>query len=69
MPSSTHDLRALQRLLEARHACISIVSTEETYVLELINIASLSLSKRVASWSSTRGVVDGSLESHDMSPR
>jgi SpoVK/Ycf46/Vps4 family AAA+-type ATPase len=56
------DFEHLEALLRARHACVSIVSLDETYVMELISAAALSLDVKLNVWSSVRGLRGGMVE-------
>ncbi|MHC4718611.1 MAG: AAA family ATPase [Planctomycetota bacterium] len=57
-PSTTNQAR-LQALVVASHPCISIVTHEEAYALDLIKATAAETGHRVLTWSATRGVTDG----------
>jgi ATP-dependent 26S proteasome regulatory subunit len=57
-PSTTNQQR-LQALVAASHPCISIVTHEEAYALDLVRATATETGHRILIWSATRGVVDG----------
>ncbi len=57
-----HDQQRLELLVAAHHPCISIVTNEEAYALDLIRATSLRTRRPLLVWSATRGVHEGLLE-------
>ncbi len=51
----------LERLLTARHPCISIVSNEEAYVLDVLYRLAIDQGREVREWSASRGLTLGPL--------
>ncbi len=52
------DPRRLRRLLQARHPCVSLATTEESYALQLVRDAALGLGRPALQWSASVGVRD-----------
>ena len=56
-----NDQQRLERLIQARHVCISTVTHEEDYTLGLLRNAAMSLRRPLLMWSVSAGVQDGLL--------
>lgn len=63
-----NDLHRLERLLRARHECISIATMEESHALRLVKDAALNAGTSLRIWSITHGVRDGIVEMRDAEP-
>src|SRR5215207_6908897 len=57
MPESDRD--RLEQLLKSRHACVSVVTYEEEYVLQLLSEVALERGMELRVWSVTYGLRDG----------
>ncbi len=55
------DCKQLERLIEGGYNCVSIVTHEELYALEIARTAALNLNRPVWMWSMGRGVREGML--------
>ena len=55
------DCDRLLRLIKGGYSCISIVTHEEQYALEIVRLAALNMSRPLWLWSMTSGVRDGLL--------
>jgi hypothetical protein len=53
------DCKQLERLIEGGYNCISIVTHEELYALEIARVAAINLTRPVWVWSMGRGVREG----------
>jgi hypothetical protein len=62
------DQQRLQALLIASHPCLSIVTAEEAYALELVKTTALQTGHQVVVWSATRGVSGGVFEDSEPVP-
>jgi AAA+ superfamily predicted ATPase len=60
-PNPTNQER-LQALIVASHPCLSVVTTEEAYALELVKTTALQTGHQVVVWSATGGVTGGVFE-------
>jgi MoxR-like ATPase len=58
-PGSTENHRRLAQLLRAKHACISVVTHEEDYLLELVRDVVMDLGWDMWVWSVTSGLRNG----------
>jgi len=56
------DVKNLEKLITSRHNCISIVTAEEQYALEVIRNVAMKLSRDLWLWSAGTGVRDGLLQ-------
>ena len=56
-----NDQQRLERLVQAEHACISIITYEEDYALGLVRNAAMSLRRPLLMWSVSAGVQDALL--------
>ena len=54
-----HDQARLERMIAANHACVSIVTHEELYVLDLVRATALRTKRRLWFWSATQGLFEG----------
>lgn len=59
-PSS--DIDRFEALLRARHACISIVTLEEAYALDVVRQAAIGMDLKVNVWTAVRGLHGGVVE-------
>lgn len=55
------DCERLQKLIKAGYGCLSIVTHEEPYALEVVRLAALNLSRPLWTWSVACGMRDGLL--------
>jgi hypothetical protein len=63
MPYESMNLgERLRAMLGAGHACVAIVTAEESYALEVVKGALMGLDPPLAVWSASRGLVDGLIE-------
>lgn len=60
--AADRDLKRLEQLLNARHACVSIVTAEESHALELLTFAAARTGDPMWIWSATRGIYAGVFE-------
>lgn len=59
MQATEADQLRFERVLHARHPCVSIVNNEEDYALSIVRHAALHLGRRIRTWSIIGGVRDG----------
>jgi SpoVK/Ycf46/Vps4 family AAA+-type ATPase len=60
--ASDEDLRQLERLLATHHACISIITQEESHALDLLTFAVASTGDPMWIWSAVHGIYAGVFE-------
>jgi ATP-dependent 26S proteasome regulatory subunit len=56
------DAQRLAELLDARHACVAIITFEEGYAIQVLNEVAVDRGINVRVWSVTRGLRDGLIE-------
>lgn len=63
------DVQSLKKLIDAGHACISILTHEEQYALEVIRHTAMNLDRKLWIWSAADGVREGLLKDCDPIPK